>query len=343
MSQEEKLLKESFVMDMHLDLCYDLAISHERGEKNVLVSKYLDDMRAGNVNAVSAAVFIDTEYIEKGLALQKAVEQITALYQELDSCGGAFVLAKNVEDAIKAKENGQIAVFLAMEGVEPLLEKPELLRVFYELGVRILGICWSRSNWAGDGSRFFDFSYEGYGLTEKGKELIRYAQELHMIIDLTHTNEKTFYDVLACTEGPVLLTHSNTRALSDTPRNLSEEQIKAAAERGAVIGVNGSNLIVRFSDTEKASMADMAAHLWHIKEMGYPNALGVGLDQCDRIVDSSSTMQDTVGEINVFDMIPCYAKLHDFVHELLKVGFSEEEIKGILGNNALQVLKEVLG
>lgn len=332
-------MDNAIVIDTHLDLLPDIEQKHRDGRSNVILEDYLDSFKKGHVDVVVSSIFVDSELLPE-LGLKRAMEQIAAFYRELDACGGKFVLATSAKEILEARRQGRLAVMLAFEGAEPLSAAPSLLCAFYALGVRILGLCWSRSNWAADGSRFFDFDYQGYGLTEGGRELVALAQELGMIVDVSHCNEKTFWDVVEMSSQPILATHSCARALSDTPRNLSDEQIRAIGRLGGVIGVNGASLVARFKDPRNASPADLAAHMMYEKNLAGAGVLGIGLDQCDRL--NSPTMQLEAFR-DVFDIIPTHDGLEKLAAALLDQGLSEDELAGALGGNTLRVFEKVLG
>ncbi|NCB04003.1 MAG: membrane dipeptidase [Clostridia bacterium] len=342
MKTAAELLKDNVVIDTHLDLLFDVECKHRAGRKNVIVEDYLDSFRAGGVDVVVSSIFIDAEFLPE-LGLSKALDQISAFYHEFDSCGGAFVLATCTDDILRARSEGKLAIMLAFEGIEPLCGRIAQLRAFYALGVRIVGLCWSRSNWAADGSRFFDAAYEGYGLTEAGRALVAEARRLGMLIDVSHTNEKTFWDVLRGTPAPVIATHSCARALSDTPRNLSDAQIKAIADCGGVIGVNGASLVAKFSDPKSATIDTLIDHYEYEKKLASPALLGIGFDQCDRIAAQSATMQSDPALSAVFDIVPTHDGLVAFTERLIARGFSEDEISGLLGGNVMRVLRTTIG
>ncbi len=338
-----QLLDENIVIDTHLDLTVDLAMKHRTGRTNVILEDYMESFKAGGVDVIVSAIFIEAEFLPE-LALKLALDQIACFYKELDNCNGAFVLATCTDDIYKAKAEGKLAIILALEGSEPINGHIEHLRIFYQLGVRVLGLCWSRSNWAGDGSRFFDFEYEGYGLTNAGRKMVEYAQELGMLVDITHTNEKTFWDVVNMSKKPLIATHSNTRAISNTPRNLSDEQIKAIGKLNGVIGVNGANLITNFKSMKNASMEILADHMVYEKQLlSSSENICIGLDQCDRIMSQvSSDLKDSSDDV-IKDVIPSHAMLPEFVEILMKKGFSDDEIAALLGNNVMRVFKETIG
>lgn len=328
-------MSKNIVIDLHLDMLYDVEKKRRAGRRRVIETDYLPSFCKGGLTAVVSSLYTDSDLPDGGL--RATMNQIAALHAELAE-SPQLVLATCSEDILRAQAEDKFAIMLGFEGIEPLLGNVDMLRTFYVLGVRILGICWSRSNWAADGSRFFDFNYEGYGLTEGGKALVDLATEIGMIIDVSHINDKGFDDVMARTTKPVIATHSNCRSLSNTPRNLDDGRIKQIADRGGVIGTNGANLLARISDPANATMRDLADHKLHIRKVGGSHALALGLDQCDRINDA---MDSSFGR--VFDIIPDYSMLPEYGELLLSLGLTEEEVRGAMGENAFRVIKEVLG
>jgi membrane dipeptidase len=337
MKTARQMLDESLVADAHLDLLYDVERKHRNGRSHVILEDYYDSLKAGGVDLVISSIYVDTKDVKRSMHL--ALSQISALYSELDECSDKLQLALNSKDIYEAKDNGKLAIMMGFEGVEPLEANIALLRSFYELGVRLLGLCWSRSNWAADGSRHSDFEYAGYGLTEEGKQLVHYAQKLGMLIDVSHANEKTFWDVVKLSSNPIIATHSNTRFVSDTPRNLSDKQLEALAKLGGITGINGSSTLVSFSNPSRACIGDLVDHMEHIREKASWQSICIGLDQCDRIMDCAElALKDST-----FDVIPTHDKLESLVEEMISRGFSEEEITGVLGKNLMDVIIKVIG
>lgn len=338
MKNAQDILREALVVDCHLDIGFDLELKYEKGRRNVLMEEYYDTLKAGGVDVVFAACFADTRYLpEQGL--RRIIDEIARIYEEVDSSNGAFVIVKSTQDILKAREKGQIGILLAIEGVEPLGGDILALRSLYELGVRVVSLCWSRSGWAADGARFVPVEeYEGYGLTEAGREFVAYAEKLGILIDVSHCNLKSFWGVVEATKKPFMATHSNAYQLSPVARNLDDQQIRAIAERGGVIGINGASIIVNYSQPEKACLDDMGEHLLYEKKIGSPKILAVGLDQAERIGDACDSL---IGK-EIFDVIPTHEKMPEFVDMLIRKGFSEEEIRGILGENILDLLRRTI-
>jgi len=329
------LLSESIVIDSHLDLLYDVLQKHRQGRRQVILNDYLADWRAGNVSCIVSSLYCD----EDSDYLAEALQQIAAWEDELAESDGEFFLATCGEDIRRAHANGQVAVMLAFEGVEPLVGEPKFLRLFHQLGVRIIGLCWSRSNWAADGSRFGDPDHMGHGLTQGGKQLLALARELRMPIDISHLNDLGFWQILHGERQPLLASHSNCRAISDSPRNLDDRQIAAIATNGGVIGINGVSLIANMQDPASADLQTLVRHMRHIKSVAGASCICLGLDQCHRI---NGALPDIEPE-NMFDIIPYYAQLTDLVEALLQADFTEEEIRGVLGGNFLRMIEAAIG
>ncbi|WP_306298993.1 dipeptidase [Bacillus sp. OV166] len=187
---------------------------------------------------IIAAIFIDSGFLPE-MGLRKALNQVSALYEEVQESPDKLMICKNRDDMILAQQSGKIGFLLSLEGAEPIGTDLSLLRVFYELGVRNLGLVWSRSNAVGYGSHFspIDQGTKG-GITHFGVKVIEEAEKLGMMIDVSHLNDEGFWDVIEMSKKPIIASHSNSRVLSNTMRNLTDEQMKAIASKGGVIGVN---------------------------------------------------------------------------------------------------------
>ncbi len=332
-----ELIGESIVIDTHLDLLLDVARHRAAGETDVIRRVYLPSFKQGGLTCVVSSLYVDAT--EPKADLEAGMAQLAAFYAELSECEGEFFLATCADDIRRAKRENKLAVMLAFEGAEPMAGNPDMLRVFYNLGVRMLGLCWSRPNWAADGSRFFEYDYVGYGLTESGVKLVDMAREMGVLIDLAHINDVGFDEVMRGQKQPVIATHTCARALSNTPRNINDAQIAAIGSCGGVIGINCASLLVNVDSPESADMEMMVRHMQHEKAIAGAQSLCIGFDQCDRL----STGQNRDMLRRNFDVVPSHAMLPQFVEALLAGGFTQREVKGILGANALRVIEQVIG
>jgi membrane dipeptidase len=292
----------SFVVDAHYDLLCDVFRLRKEGERKVIERFYLDDVKAAGINVLICSLFIRDLYLPE-MALRNALDQIGMLHQEMDESPGLFTLCRDASEVKKAAEAGRVAIMLSFEGVEPLGNDLVLLRPFYELGVRFVGLTWSRRNYAADGCHFRPVP-EGLqgGLTAFGVRLMADAERLGMVIDVSHLNDAGFADVLKFATKPFIASHSNSRALCGVARNLTDSQIKALASRGGVMGLNNMlNFVYPSEDLNpkdenpaerdefprvkipegKPLYEGFFDHIRHVLDLVGPDHLGFGFDLCE--------------------------------------------------------------
>ena len=327
-----------FVADAHFDLLPLVLPKRLAGRTKVIETDYLPSFREGGLDLVISSIFINSDFLPE-MALRRALDQISALYAELAESPGLFALCRNTTEILAAKERGEIAILLSFEGAEPIGTDLNLLRIFHALGVRGIGITWSRRNHAADGC-FFKPVDEGRkgGLTDFGVRLIREAAGLGMYLDVSHLNDEGLADVFAFHDGPVIASHSNCRALADTMRNLTDDQIRTLAGRGGLLGMNSCSTFV--GDTEHATMTEveLANHADHIRHIAGAQAVGFGFDFCDESRDFSGP-----GPFANYDCVKGHANMPLLTEQLLLRGYSEQEIEGILGGNLLRFLRSTIG
>ncbi len=329
---------DAFVADAHFDLLPLVLEKRLEGRTKVIETDYLPQFRAGGVDLVISSIFIGNDFLPE-MALRRALDQIAALQAELEESPGLFAPCRNTTEILAAKERGELAILLSFEGVEPIGSDLSLLRVFHALGVRGVGIAWSRRNAAGDGC-FFKPVEEGRkgGLTEFGVRLIREATRLGMYLDVSHLNDEGVADVFALHDGPVIASHSNSRALAGTMRNLTDDQILTLASRGGLMGMNVCSTFVGDPARAPLTEADLANHADHIRNLAGPAAIGFGFDFCDEMRDFSGP-----GPFANYDCVKGYANAPLLTEQLLLRGYSDGEVRGILGENLMRFLQKTIG
>ena len=334
----ESLHEQAFTIDAHFDLTMDVAFRRERGETRVIESRYLDGFKRGGVDMIMSAMFVQ-DYFLPEMGLRRALDQIAFLHDEIAESPGLFRLCRTMDEARLAKSKGEVAICLSLEGAEPLQNDLGLLRIFYELGVRGLGLVWSRRNYVADGA-FFGSVQEGRkgGLTSFGVKLIEKAEDLGIIIDLSHINDEGFSDVLDIATKPVIASHSNCRALTDTMRNLTDRQIERIAANGGVIGMNSVNMFTN-PDKEKATASDLVDHVDHIVKIAGIDHVGIGFDICNTFTNFLQLEES----LPAYDIIESHDQLPDFTSALIDRGYCDDDILKILGGNFLRVYEETLG
>lgn len=333
-----KFLKSTIIIDGHYDLLMDVQIQRERGKTKVVETTYYPKFVEGGINVIIASLFVDSAFLPE-MGLRKALSQISALYEEVQESSDKLMICYNAEDMEIAKQTNKIGFLLSIEGAEPLGTDLSLLRVFYELGVRNLGLVWSRRNAIADGS-FFSPVREGRkgGISSFGVKVIEEAERLGISIDVSHLNDEGFWDVMEIANRPVIASHSNVRSLCSTMRNLTDEQIKAIASVNGVIGVNASSMLVG-DDDNHANIEYLLNHVDNLVNVAGIQHVGIGLDLCDEFMKYVSPEDLASMPRRPFDVISGHQSIPLFVEGLFKRGYGEHDVTAIMGKNFLRIFK----
>jgi len=341
MNYKEKALqlhKNSVVVDTHLDLAGEIYNRYLAGEKEVIKNRYLENFKKAGFNIIVSSLYIDDIFLPE-MALKRGLEQISALMEDIETCNGEVVLVKSKEQLNKVIEENKIAIIMSFEGLEPIGKDIELLKIFYELGVRAAGLVWSRRNYVADGCHFKPVE-EGQkgGLTKFGVQVVKKLEEKNMLIDVSHLNDEGFWDVVKYTKKPFIASHSCVRNIHDSMRNLTDEQIKAIAERNGVIGINAYKSIAGVKDGEDP-IKKLVDHIVYIVNLVGAEHVGYGFDLCDSYYESELKFKY---EPHTSDSIVCHGDSTLLTEELLRRGISEEDIKLIIGGNFFRIFNEIL-
>ncbi|MBW2261509.1 MAG: dipeptidase [Deltaproteobacteria bacterium] len=238
---------------------------------------------------------------------------------------GKIGLATTGQEILDREAEGRIAAVLSIEGLRPLDGEPEKIRALYEWGVRILGLTWWKSNEFAGSSTDPDEEKRA-GLTEKGREAVRLANELGMVIDVSHASDEVVRQVAELSEDPFFATHSCARALKDHNRNLSDEMLKLIASRGGVVGVN---TYVGFLSDDPAGTVKRSTYVDHVMHM-------VGVMGVDHVALGS----DFDGAKPPMGLKHA-GQMQLLAHDLLDEGLSQKDVDKIMYLNALRVFSQV--
>jgi membrane dipeptidase len=333
-------LQAGGIIDLHFDLPMDLYEKRQR--KNVLETEFLPELQSGNVGVIGVAIYIEDRYLpDQGLRV--ALDQIARLYAETKACS-RFAICKSYHDIQKAREDGKIALLITMEGVEPLSTDLNLMHIFYELGVRSIGLTHARSNAAGHGGIFASSGSSQEGLTQFGRDLVRECEALGVIVDLAHINPAGFNEILSITTKPPVVSHTNVRHYYDIERNISDAQIKMIGERHGVIGVNS----VLVSPKEKESTLDhYVDHIEYVANLIGVEGVAVGFDFFEFIYSQwpDSAKKELAEKFTTPQFIPNlrnHSHATNLTRKLIERGFDDEQIEKILRRNWLRIFQELL-
>ena len=277
----------------------------------------------GGVTAQFFALFTDTVFVPR--AREHTYMLLEAVESAVGRSGGKARLATTAAEVEAAKRDGALAAFLTIEGGEAIGESLDDLRAFYARGVRLMTLTWNRVNAIGRGAE-----HPGPdGLTPFGRRVVAEMEDLGMIVDVSHLCDQALDEVLAIASRPLVASHSNSRAVYDHRRNLSDAQAERIAATGGLIGVTFAGVFVD-ADPAKVSVARVADHIDRLVSVVGTEHVGLGTD-----FDGFSAPYGLV--------MPDCSHLGELTAALQARGYAEADIAAIMGGNWLRVIRDVAG
>lgn len=319
------------VFDAHSDLFYDVTRRRLAGESHVLERHHLARLRRGGVEGLVLSLWTgtgqgrtfwrDTPWAGPEAAPQRLEVMLSCAREELAECP-AVRLVRTGAEAAEARAEGCLYAFLGVEGLAPLGADLTGLDALAAAGARTAMLTWNEANALAAGAGAPDT-----GLTELGRQAVRRMEDLGMVPDVSHLGEKGFRDLLEATEGPVMASHSNCRALCDVCRNLTDEQLRAIRDRGGVVGLNSYHGFVH-ADREQQTVETLARHAAHMIEVMGVEHVGCGFDFCHFMGPGDESAEGLEDAGQVRNLLAC----------LERMGLSEREREQIARENFLRLL-----
>jgi membrane dipeptidase len=363
-----KLHFSSIVVDTHDDTTQRfLDGKFDLGERTNTGSIDIPRMKEGGLDAIFFSIWIPSK-VTGPEAVRRALEQIDAVRDQVRKHPRDLVLATTAAEIREAKKKGQIAALMGVEGGHMINSDLAVLRKFAGLGVRYMTLTHSGNDEWADSST--DKAVHN-GLTDFGKDVVREINRLGVMVDISHVSDKTFADALAISKAPMIASHSSCRAICDAPRNMTDEMMKALAAKGGVVQINyhvgflsqefrdaekadpkinaeiGQEVTKRCGDNEACQLLEgdkltrEAVEKGKLPRIGYEKII----EHIDHAVKVAGA--DHVGLGSDFDGanmpygMEDASKLPLITEALLKKGYSESDVRKILGENTLRVMSEV--
>jgi len=359
--------RRAIVIDTHNDVTtpmtnddYDLS-----GTPPAPYRTSIERMKKGGLTAEFFSLYVKPWYVEHGGSARRTLDMIDSVYRAVERHPRDLMVATTVADIRRAKRQGKIAALMGIEGGHAIEDSLATLREFHRLGVRYMTLTWNNTNnWADAGRG----EKKHNGLSDFGKEVVREMNRLGMLVDVSHVSDETMSDALDVSKAPIIASHSSARALSNVPRNIPDDLLRRIAKNGGVVQVNFYSVFVdtatvspqsaerdrrikaqqdaidekykddperRAEESDKLEAANplpplpiskLIDHIDHIVKIAGIDHVGIGAD-----FDGANDMPEGAQDVS---MLP------NITYELLKRGYSERDIRKILGENLLRVMAE---
>jgi membrane dipeptidase len=364
--------RRAIAIDMHADTVqFIIDEGADINQRLTTTQRDAPRMREGGLDAQFFSIWVEPHPYGLGgsRAVARADEQIAAIHALVESHPETWTLATTAADIRRAVREGKLAALMGLEGGYAIDEKLESVERYYNAGVRYISPTWTFSvSWAGSSG---DVVGGSVGLNDFGRKVIREMNRLGIMVDVSHVSDKTFWDIIETSTAPVIATHSNCRAITNVARNLTDEQIQAIAKTGGVVCVvfypgfvepgwmerknrldHEISPLVREAERKaegRGSFKRIARD--RVREREY--AVRLSMPTVARVVDHIDHIVQLVGINHVgigsdFDGIQAtpsgltsVADLPNLTAELLRRGYTEEDVTKILGGNVLRVMEEV--
>jgi membrane dipeptidase len=369
-AEVDRITRDAILIDTHNDIPsktvtgYDIATPNKRGQTDLPRMK-------GFLGAEFFAVYVGAEYVKDNHSANRALQMIDTVRTDVIAAHpNDFIYATTADDIVRAHEQHKIAALMGIEGGHAIEDSLRLLRDYYALGIRYMTLThFNTNNWADSQGDFDDAKVAHHnGLTPFGKDVVREMNRLGMMVDVSHTADKTFYDALEVSTAPIIASHSSCRAVSDHTRNMTDDMIKALAAKGGTMQINFdcAYLSQRYSDASKPIMAELRPRIKDIQDIQDPVAREAAIDKLEEEATAKlppATLADVVSQIDHavkvggidhvgigtdFDGVGCvpaelssYDKFPALTRALLEKGYTATDIKKIYGGNLLRVMRAV--
>ncbi len=338
-----RLHRASLVVDTHNDITspitdenFDMGARDTSGK----IQTDIPRMKEGGLNVEFFSIYVAAKYAKEGGSARRTLDMIDGVYEQARRHPESLEMAFTVADIRRIRRSGKIAALMGIEGGHAIEDSLSALRQFHKLGIRYMTLTHTNTNnWADSaGGISVQAEKRHGGLSDFGREVIAEMNRLGMMVDISHVGDETFQDVIEVTKSPIIASHSSCRALTNVPRNLTDDMLKAVAQNGGVVMINFYNGFINTDyakpgeprptkPAETATMDMLMAHFEHVIKVAGINHVGIGsdFDGVDGLLPPG--MEDV-------------SKLPAITYELLKRGYSDADVKKVLGENLLRALVE---
>lgn len=313
------------ILDIHADIFSDVFIKKLNGEKNILEKYHLNKFNDGGICG-GIFVFWQPPEIKDYYNYYGLKKMMEFAEEEIELSKEFFKIAKNYNEFIDGLNQKKITAMMHLEGAKGLEDNLDSLKNIYDFGIRTLSLTWNEENKFATGIK----GNEENGLKSMGINLIKECESLGIIIDVSHANDNTFYDIYNHSTKPIIATHSNVRKLCNSKRNLKDEQIKLIKETNGIVGINSYISFIN-ENKDKCDLYHLVNHIDYIVDLIGIDNICFGFDYCDYL--NESNIDKTV---NLEDA----SKTQNIIYELYRRGYKKNDIDKISYKNFLRFISK---
>ena len=315
------------LFDIHSDLFMDVDNRRAGGSRSVISENHSERLKEGGVTSMFAPLFINP-YQKEELLRKKAHSMFLSMSAELNDNRQSVAVAKCAQDFLDAAQQGKLALMLGSEGLCYIGEEIALIEVFYQLGMREVSLTWNEDNALASGAK----GDPERGLTQAGAALVRRVEELGMILDVSHINEKSFWDIAKIVKEPIMASHSNSYTLCPHPRNVRDDQLAFIREVGGVVGLNAYPEFVQ-QEQPLWNMERLADHMdYMIEKMGIEH-VALGFDFADYMDEEDAHLSDFYSARHIPKLLEIFRRR----------GYTQADLDKITHQNILRVIRARMG
>ncbi len=330
------LHRSTAVLDLHSDIPEHIRQARMRGEPGVFLRHHLPELVQAGVHGFVGAVGGDMGCVDDPpRGLLETLEGIEALYQEAEESAGQLRVCT---DLTTFGQGAPVEALLCLEGGAPLLGRLAILRLLYRLGLRVLVPTWNFRNLLADGC---GEERTGGGLTAFGVSVVQEANRLGIVLELSHLSRAGVRDVLALSKAPITIAHTGAAAVTPHVRNVTDEQIRAVVAQGGLIGI-----AFHPSFMGGRTLDHVVAHVVHLHRVAGAEGVGIGADFVDYLGEAVAARLAASGiqygtDHRYPEGLETIAGLPRLTAALRDRGWSDADLRGLLGGNFQRVCREV--
>ncbi|WP_050069880.1 dipeptidase [Anaerosalibacter massiliensis] len=323
------------IFNGHSDILTDINLRRLNGEREVFRKYHHENFLKSNVKSVIWVIWVDPEHLQN--PKDRTSQIINSMKEEFDEAADIINVVKRYEDFKKGFEEDKINILIGMEGLTSIEDNVNLIETYYnDIGLRHASLTWNKRNMLASG-----VGDDTNGVTSLGIKAIEKIEELGILLDVSHLNEKSFWDIVSIASGPIIASHSNARYFANVKRNLNDEQLLAIAKSGGLVGVNSVSVFVN-DDRNKQKIDDLIDQIDYIKRLIGIEHIGFGFDFCDFLPPSYVGEPDPITNSITVEGLSSEADINNLINRMRERGYREEEIELIAYKNYDNLLEKVL-